>query len=122
MYSLVHFIIEGFAICCFLNEIKRNRSACAFSILLFSVIISVVLFVVCLSSIVIKMAAKRVSIKSVDSFDEIFNIFYSKSEGLYNNCYLYHEGNKTVVLLPVCASWKNLGRRRIFAGRGCKIL
>ena len=30
------------------------------------------------------MAAKRVSSKSVDSFDEIFNIFYSKSEGLYN--------------------------------------
>ncbi len=33
---------------------------------------------------VIIMAAKRVSSKSVDSFDEIFNIFYSKSEGLYN--------------------------------------
>ena len=30
------------------------------------------------------MAAKRVLSKSVDSFDEIFNIFYSKSEGLYN--------------------------------------
>ena len=29
------------------------------------------------------MAAKRVSSKSVESFDEIFNIFYSKSEGLY---------------------------------------
>ena len=40
------------------------------------------LFVVCLSSIVI-MAAKRVSSKSVESFDETFNIFYSKSERLY---------------------------------------
>ena len=36
------------------------------------------------SSIVIIMAAKRVLSKSIDSFDEIFNIFYSKSEGLYN--------------------------------------
>ncbi len=30
------------------------------------------------------MAARRVLSKSVDSFDEIFNIFHSKSEGLYN--------------------------------------
>ena len=30
-----------------------------------------------------KMAAKRVSSKSKDSFDEIFNDFYSKSEDLY---------------------------------------
>ena len=84
MYSLVHFIIEGFAICCFFNEIKRNRSGCAFSKFLFSVIISVVCCLLSVSSIVIIMAAKRVLSKSVDSFDEIFNIFYSKSEGLYN--------------------------------------
>jgi len=84
MYSLVHFIIEGFAICCFFNEIKRNRSGCAFSKFLFSVIISVVCCLLSVSSIVIIMAAKRVLSKSVDSFDEIFNNFYSKSEGLYN--------------------------------------
>ena len=51
--------------------------------------------------------------------------FYHKSatkRPLEHNSYLYHEGNKTVVLLPVCASLKNLGRRGFFAGRGCKIL
>jgi hypothetical protein len=56
----------------FFNEIKRNRSACAFSNLLFSVCSSIVI-----------MAAKRVSSKSVESFDETFNIFYSKNERLY---------------------------------------
>jgi len=41
------------------------------------------LLVVCQSATVIIMAAKRVSRKSEDSFDEIFNDFYSKSVDLY---------------------------------------
>ena len=75
----MHFIIEGFAICVFVT--KPNEI-----VLLVLLIISVVcclLFVVCLSSIVMIMAAKRVSGKSEDSFDEIFNDFHSKSADLY---------------------------------------
>ena len=38
------------------------------------------------------------------------------------NSYLYHEGNKTVVLLPVCGSKKSFGSRGFLAGRDCQFL
>ena len=68
----------------FLTKSNENISAVLFQISFSSYNISCLLSVVCLSSIVIIMAVKRVSSKSEDSFDEIFNIFYSKSEDLYD--------------------------------------
>ena len=52
----------------------------------------------------------------------LFYYFHDDFEKERYNSYLYYEGNKTVVLLPVCGSRKSFGSRGFLAGRDCQEL